>query len=78
MVTIIIKPQKLSPVQLVMWPRMLHRLIQTPSTYLIELHLEEIWKRIDDDCGSCTNKYSKEHVTDFYMKKKNNKCITTH
>jgi len=43
----IIKSQKLSPLQLVTLPRMLLRLIQTPSTYLIEeLHLEERWKRM--------------------------------
>lgn len=40
----IIKPQKLSPVQLVL-PRMLLRLTQMPSTYLAELHLEEVWRR---------------------------------
>lgn len=74
----ITKPQKFSPVQLVMLPRMLLRLTQTPSTYLIELHLEKRWKRIEGDCGSCTNKSSKEYVTDFYMKKINNKCITRH
>lgn len=41
----IIKPQKLSPVQLVILPRILLRLIQTPSTYLAELYLGEIWKK---------------------------------
>lgn len=48
---------------------MLFTLIKVPSTYLIELHLEEMWKRIEDDCRSFTNKSSKEQITDFYKKK---------